>query len=108
MNELLNKNDAIVITVITAYELLKGAQLSTRRQDNLQATRKAISSAKILDLTPEACAEAARIYCELKNAGKLIGEFDILNAAIAKTNNEPILTYDQHFNAITGLRPISP
>jgi len=59
-----------------------------------------------MELSPEACAEAARIYCELKDSGNLIGEFDILIAAIAKTNHEPLLTYDQHFKAIDGLHLI--
>ncbi|MGD0203520.1 MAG: type II toxin-antitoxin system VapC family toxin [Candidatus Bathyarchaeia archaeon] len=106
INELLDKNDTIAITVITVYELLKGAYLSSRRQENLLDVKKAISNIQILDLSPEACAEAAGIYCELKNAGKLISEFDILIAAIAKTNGEPILTHDQHFKAIQGLRLI--
>jgi tRNA(fMet)-specific endonuclease VapC len=106
INELIERKDAITITAITVYELLKGAYLSSRRQENLLEITKAISNLQIIDLSPEACTEAARIYCELKDSGRLIGEFDILIAAIAKTTGEPILTYDQHFKAIQGLQLI--
>ena len=106
INELLEKNDRISITVITAYELLKGAYLSSRRKENTLDVKEAISNLQILDLSPQAYVEAAEIYSELKNAGIIIGEFDVLIAAIAKTNDEAILTFDKHFKAINGLRLI--
>ena len=106
INELIERKDTITITAITVYELLKGAYLSSRRQENLLEIKKAISNIQITDLSPEACTEAARIYCELKDSGRLIGEVDILIAAIAKTNGEALFTYDQHFKAIQGLQLI--
>ena len=103
IEELTNQGDMIAITTITVYELLKGAQLSSRQKENLLEVTEAISSVQILDLSNDACLEAARIYCTLKEEGKLIGEFDILIAAIAKTNGEAILTRDQHFKSVPGL-----
>ena len=103
IEELTNQGDTIAVTTINVYELLKGAQLSSRQKENLLYVTEAISSVQILDLSNDACLEAARIYCTLKEEGKLIGEFDILIAAIAKTNGEAILTRDQHFESIPGL-----
>jgi len=103
IEELTNQGDIIAITTITVYELLKGAQLSSRQKENLLEVTEAISSVQILDLSNDACLEAARIYCTLKEEGKLIGEFDILIAAIAKTNGQAILTRDQHFKSVPGL-----
>ena len=103
IEELTNQRDIIAITTITVYELLKGAQLSSRQKENLLEVTEAISSVQILDLSNDACLEAARIYCTLKEEGKLIGEFDILIAAIAKTNGQAILTRDQHFKSVPGL-----
>ncbi len=103
VRELVNKNDPVAITIITAYELLKGANLSSKRQENLIDVRKAISNIQVLDLSPEACEEASNIYCELQKSGNLISEFDILIAAIAKTNGEAVLTRDKHFRSIRGL-----
>jgi tRNA(fMet)-specific endonuclease VapC len=103
IEELINQGDTITVATITIYELLKGAQLSSRQKENLLLVTEAISSVQILDLSNDACLEAARIYCTLKEEGKLIGEFDILIAAIAKTNGEAILTRDQHFKSVSGL-----
>jgi tRNA(fMet)-specific endonuclease VapC len=103
IEELTNQGDIIAITTITIYELLKGAQLSSRQKENLLEVTEAISTVQILDLSNDACLEAARIYCTLKEEGKLIGEFNILIAAIAKTNGQAILTRDQHFKSVPGL-----
>ena len=103
IEELTNHRDTIAVTTITVYELLKGAQLSSRQKENLLDVTEVISSVQILNLSNEACLEAAKIYCTLKEEGKLIGEFDILIAAIAKTNGEALLTRDQHFKSIPGL-----
>ena len=103
IGELVDKTNRVSITIITVYELLKGANLSSKRQENLADVREAISNIQVIDLSPEACEEAANIYCELQKSGKLISEFDILIAAIAKTNGEAILTRDKHFRSIMGL-----
>ena len=103
IRELVDKNDRVATTIITAYELLKGANLSSKRQENLMDVREAISNIQVLDLSPDACEEAANIFCELQTSGKLISEFDILIAAIAKTNGEAVLTRDNHFSSVKGL-----
>lgn len=100
------KNDQVIITVITAYELLKGARLSSKPQENLEDVKKAISSMQVLDFSAAACEEASSIFYEMKKSGKMISELDILIAAIAKTNDEAILTRDQHFKSIKGINLI--
>jgi tRNA(fMet)-specific endonuclease VapC len=106
VRELLKDSSPVVTTIITAYELLKGASLSSKRQENLIDVKEAISNIQVLDLTTNACVEASNIFCNLRGAGRLISEFDILIAAIAKTNNEAILTHDKHFREISGLKLI--
>ena len=103
VHEVSNISGQLVITIITAYELLKGARLSSKPEDNLKHVKDAISNMQVLDLSVEACGEASSIFCELKKSGKMISEFDILIAAIAKTNDEGILTRDQHFKSIKGI-----
>ena len=102
VHEVSNKSH-VLITVITAYELLKGAHLSSKPQENLEDVKKTISNMQVLDFSIEACEEASSIFCELKKSGKMISEFDILIAAIAKTNGEAILSGDQHFKSIKGI-----
>ena len=97
----------VVITVITAYELLKGAYLSSKPEDNLKDAKEVISNIHVLDLTWEACEEASKIFLELKQKGKMISELDILIAAIVKVNGEVILTRDKHFGTIKGLEIVN-
>jgi len=97
VKEVSSVNGQVVITIITAYELLKGARLSSKPEDNLKDVKEAITNMQVLDLSPEACEEASNIFCELKKSGKMISEFDILIAAIAKTNGESILTRESVF-----------
>ena len=94
------KGDPIVTTTITAYELLKGAYLSNSCEENLAKVTDIISNMQILDLSFNACREAAKIYKELKINGRMVGEFDILIAAIIRTNNETLITRDQHFDLL--------
>jgi predicted nucleic acid-binding protein len=46
------------------------------------------------------CEEAAKFYIELKNKGTMVGEFDILIAAITRANNEEFVTRDEHFELL--------
>ncbi len=96
-------NDQVEITIITAYELLKGAYLSSKREENLKDIKEVISSIQVLELSPEAFEEASKIFYGLRKSGKMISEFDILIAAIAKTNGEAILTHVKHFELMQGL-----
>ncbi len=93
--------EPLLTTIITAYELLKGAYISQRREENIGKVTDSLSSMQILDLSFNACQEAAKIYKELKEQGTLIGEFDILIAAIARANNQALITRDEHFKLLT-------
>jgi tRNA(fMet)-specific endonuclease VapC len=94
----------ICTTVITTYELLKGARLSSRREENLTKVREALSILNILNLSWGACEEASSIYRELKEKGALIGEFDILIAAIVRHEEETLVTRDEDFGSIRGIK----
>jgi predicted nucleic acid-binding protein len=98
------KNDRIATTAVTAYELLKGAYISSKPKENIEKVQEIISNVQVLDLTLKACEEASKIYRDLRKAGSLIGEFDALIAAIARTYDEIIMTRDEHFTFIRGIK----
>jgi tRNA(fMet)-specific endonuclease VapC len=100
------QGNEICTTTITAYELFKGAQISFKAQENLMQVREFLSSLKILDLSYNACEEASKIYLELRKSGNLIGEFDVLIAAIARTSDQALVTRDDHFGLVTRLKLI--
>ena len=93
--------------MITAYELAKGAYLSSRADENLVKIDETISSMRILDLSFGAADQAAKIYKEVRDKGKMIAEFDILIAAIVKFNDEALVTRDRHFESIHGIKLIN-
>ncbi len=104
MQGLQEKGDAAATTIISAYELLKGAYLSSRPKDNLAEVQELLSNIHVLDLTQKACEEASVIYRDLRKTGSLIGEFDVLIAAIVRTYDETIMTRDEHFAFIRGTK----
>jgi len=92
--------DSLSTTIITAYELLKGAYLSRSSEETLAKVTDAISELQIFDLTYNACEEASRICRDLKKKGRMVGEFDMLIAAIARANDQVLVTRDEHFELI--------
>ena len=90
-------------TVITAYELLKGALISSQPEQNALEVRHLLSSLWLLTLNDDACEEASRIYKMLKTTGKMISEFDILIAGIVVYNDEALVSRDEHFGLIQNL-----
>ena len=96
----------ISTTMITAYELLKGAYISSRADENLAKIRDSISNLHVLELSFGAAEEASKIYKELRDRGRLIGEFDVLIAAIVKFYDESLVTRDDHFKSIRGMKLI--
>jgi predicted nucleic acid-binding protein len=97
----------ISTTIISAYELLKGAYISSRAEENLLKVRDSISNLHVLELSLGATEEASRIYKELRDRGRQIGEFDVLIAGIVKFHDEPLVTRDEHFKLIRGMKLIN-
>jgi predicted nucleic acid-binding protein len=106
ISALQESGNRISTTMITAYELLKGAYISSRPDENLAKVRELIANLHLLELSFGAAEEASRIYKELRDGGRLIGEFDILIAGIIKSYDESLVSRDEHLKSIRGLRVI--
>ena len=62
-------------------------------------------SPKILPATENAMEIAADIYADLRKAGQLIDDIDIIIAGIAISNNLVLVTHNRsHFERIDGLK----
>jgi tRNA(fMet)-specific endonuclease VapC len=94
---------ALSTTIVTAYELLKGSAISDRSDENLVKVRTLLSSVRILALDLESCEEGSRIYSRLRKKGQTIGEFDVLIAATVISNEESLVSRDNHFSLIENL-----
>jgi predicted nucleic acid-binding protein len=84
--------ERVATTIITQYELLRGA---TER--SLGFVLALLSRFVILDFKEEAVDEAVKAYKSLREKGKLISELDFLVAGIAAANNETLITKDKDF-----------
>jgi|SRR3990167_6836201 len=63
-----------------------------------------ISSCVILPLDEKSAKEAADIQTELQKVGAIIDLEDIMIAAIARSNGEKLVTRDEHYAKIKGLK----
>ena len=106
IEELQESGKQISTTMINTYELLKGARISSRTIENVAKVTESISNLQILELSFGAAEEASRIYKELRDKGGLIGEFDVLIAGIVKFYDESLVTRDEHFKSVRGMKLI--
>ncbi|MBN2251502.1 MAG: type II toxin-antitoxin system VapC family toxin [Candidatus Altiarchaeota archaeon] len=99
-----DKGLRITTTVINACELYRGAQRSSKAEENLEVLEELLRNIEMLDLNLKAAKTAASILEEQKAGGKTVNEMDALIAAIALTNNETLVTRDKDFKRIKELR----
>lgn len=91
-------------TAVSAYELLKGAAISSRHRENLALVGELLGSLSVLPLDQDSSDLASSVYSKARNAKLTICEFDILIAAIAMQNDETLITRDRHFQGLKDLR----
>ena len=60
------ENEPVKTTTITAYELLKGALISTKPEENTLAVRRLLSTLQLLTLNEGSCGKASEVYKVLK------------------------------------------
>ncbi len=95
---------AIFFSTITYYETKRGllATQATRKMADFDKIRKKYD---MLGTDSEAVLDkASEIYANLKHQGKLLPDADILIAAVALSFNLILVTDDNHFDRIEGLK----
>ena len=90
-------------TSITVYELLKGASISSKPEQNTHRVKELLSNMHVYSLNGNTCEEASKIYSALQAAGTPIGEFDILIAGIVIYNNDTLISRDEHFQLVGNI-----
>lgn len=92
----------ISTTIITQYELLKGAET----EDEQAVVAGILSNLTVQLLDWRSITESSIIFRHLKKKGKLIPEPDILIAGFATSRDEVLITRDSHFKMIPNLKLI--
>lgn len=93
--------DCLALTSVTVFELYAGIT-GTKR---LKQINDLVSIMPVLPLEKSDSATAVQIYTDLKQAGNLIGNQDILIAGICITHDLPLMTRNtEHFSRIPRLK----
>ena len=103
-NYLIDGDSVITIATPSLMELISGAS-NNQKRDEKKEIIEILSSVTTLPLTKESAILAGEIESELMMAGESIGSVDVMIAAIAKYNNETLITRNKkHFEKIPGLK----
>lgn len=90
----------IFITTITLCELYKGAYGHINSEKKIEEVKSFVSNFDLLGLDEKSCEEFGKLQSELRKKGKAISEFDLIIAAIVKSNNLTLITRDRDFGKI--------
>ncbi len=104
---LATRDDAVVLSAITASELLHGVHRAAdarRRQKRLDRVEWVLSKFETIPFTLDEARHHARIWAELASSGKMIGSHDFLIAATALSLGFTLATLNfDEFARVPGL-----
>jgi tRNA(fMet)-specific endonuclease VapC len=98
--------ERLSVSIVSVYELQKGAKLSENSVQNLQLVRSLLSELSVLELDLPTIDLASEIYSDLSRKGKLIGDFDILIGANCISHGQSLVTDDGDFDLIPRLSKV--
>ena len=106
--DILDAEEQVTVASPSVMELIKGIYLKKNLKYSSEDERKRIdnvlSSLFILDLDKESAYLAGKVEADLLNKEDQIGIIDIMIGAIAKHNDETLITRNKkHFEKIKGL-----
>ena len=93
------KEEEIAVTTITINEALA----NTRDKEHA-AFLNFFKLSKIVSFDSTAAYESARIEQQLRKKGAMIGKLDLFIASICKAYDYPLVTFDNDFKRIEGLK----
>ncbi len=104
LKSLENSGEKICTTAICAYELLKGAMTSSKKEKNTRVVQELLQTIEPLPFDSSAAIIAAQIYSNLAASGQIVRGLDVLIAAICLNSNDALVTSDKGFSRIIGLK----
>lgn len=88
------------ITPITLCELYLGAYGHINPNEKIAEVESFISNFDFLNFNKESCKEFGKLNSKLRKKGKTASDFDLMIAAIVKSNNLILITRDRDFEEI--------
>jgi len=97
-----------MISSVTAFELLFGGYLSTKRDERLSEVNSMLEQHVILSFDSSSANQAASIAADIQTSGKSIEIRDLFNAGICISADIPVLTRNKsHYERVKGLKLIT-
>ena len=100
------RRNQIALPVIVVGEYRFGIAGSRQRNEYAQWLEEMMSAATVLDVDQGTAERYAAIRVELKQAGTPIPSNDLWIAALSRQHGLPVLSRDQHFERVKGLRRV--
>jgi tRNA(fMet)-specific endonuclease VapC len=97
----------IELPVIVLGEYRFGIAQSRRRDEYEKWLEELIAATRILLVDEETSGHYAQIRGELKKAGLPIPSNDLWIAALSRQHRLPVMSHDQHFDAVQGVKRIA-
>ncbi len=100
----LNFFDSIEISIITYYEIVSGL-LAKKAFRQLQDFEKFVNENSVIPLTEKSAKISAELYADLRQAGNIVDDIDLLIAGVAIENDLMLVTNNEkHFGRIPNLK----
>lgn len=104
---LVSEAESIELPVIVLGEYRLGIAQSRHRASYENWLQEWISSVTILDIDEETSQSYAALGLELKRRGRPIPTNDLWIAALCRQHALPIVSRDQHFDLVPGIRRLT-
>jgi tRNA(fMet)-specific endonuclease VapC len=100
----LRTGDRFGICLPVLCEYRAGIRLSRRYRQNLARLQRALALFRLWPVDEQTAVEFAELFQELRSAGRMLSQFDLLIAAVARQHKLILLTADQDFRAVTRVK----
>jgi tRNA(fMet)-specific endonuclease VapC len=100
----LRNGDRFGICLSLLCEYRAGIRVSRRYKQNLARLQAALALFRLWPTDEETAVEFADIFRELRLAGAMLSQFDLLIAAVARRHNLVLLTADSDFRPVDRLQ----
>lgn len=99
-----NSDEDVFVTAPSVMEIVKGAYLGLNSEREIGKIKDFLFSVIVLNFDEESAFFAGEIESQMRKEGNIIDVEDIMIGAIAKYNDEKLITRNvKHFSRIEGL-----
>ena len=103
VNSVLRCGDRVGICLPVLFEYRAGIRLGRYYQRNLDRLRQSLSVFRLWPMDADTAAEYEELFAICRKQGRVLSQFDLVIAAIARQHQLVVLTADQDFTAISDL-----